>query len=265
MAFAAIGRLVADAIAQRVFPGAVIEVGTSAEVAWREASGHVTYEPGAPAVAEESIFDLASLTKVLVTTPLLAVRVHEGAVALDSPLSQHVSTWRGTDRQSVTVQDALAHCTGLPAYKPLYRALSGTRDYVEAIGTMPLAYAPRSTSQYSDLGFILLGVMLEGQDALPSLCTQLFERMETSPYLQYLPPPTWRSRVVPTEIDPWRGRLLVGEVHDENAAALGGCAGHAGLFGTAAAVGLWRAPLAARAWRTPWRLRPVHRHAVCDA
>ena len=161
--------------------------------------------------------------------------------------------WRGDDRDDVTIRDLLAHASGLTAYLPFYRDYTGRFEFEHAICSLPLEYAPRSQSLYSDLGFMLLGFILE--DAQPSgpafsgapgaidpsrsLATQ-FHRLAsffTPEPLRFSPPRAWRTRTAPTEIDEWRGRLLVGEVHDENTWALGGAAGHAGLFGTAAAVG----------------------------
>jgi CubicO group peptidase (beta-lactamase class C family) len=153
----------------------------------------------------------------------------------------------------VTIRDLLTHASGLTAYLPFYRDYSGRFEFERAICTLPLEYAPRTQSIYSDLGFMLLGFILE--DAQPSgpafqgapgsidpsrrLSTQ-FHRLAsffTAEPLRFNPPRSWRPRTAPTEIDPWRGRMLAAEVHDENAWALGGAAGHAGLFGTAAAVG----------------------------
>jgi CubicO group peptidase (beta-lactamase class C family) len=153
----------------------------------------------------------------------------------------------------VKIRDLLEHSSGLTAYLPFYRDHAGRQEFQHAIAMLPLEYAPRTQSIYSDLGFMLLGFILE--DAQPntasfrgapgafdpsrSLATQ-FHRLAsffTAEPLRFTPPRSWRPRTAPTEVDPWRGRLLVGEVHDENTWALGGVAGHAGLFGTAAAVG----------------------------
>ena len=131
----------------------------------------------------------------------------------------------------------LAHCAGFPAYRPFYRTLQGEDAFEAGICATPLEYVPRSQSIYSDLGFMLLGIVLGRGVALQQRFDAMWAQMATGEDLQFLPPARWRSRIAPTEQDPWRQRLLVGEVHDENAAALGGVAGHAGLFGTAPAVG----------------------------
>jgi CubicO group peptidase (beta-lactamase class C family) len=109
--------------------------------------------------------------------------------------------------------------------------------YERAISAEPLEYAPRSRSVYSDLDFMLLGFIVDGRLPLADRFALMLSQMGIVEEIQFKPPALWQARTAPTENDSWRGRLLVGEVHDENAAALGGIAGHAGLFGTAAAVG----------------------------
>ena len=165
--------------------------------------------------------------------------VELGLLDLDEPVSRRLSTWRGADRESVTVRDLLAHCSGLTAYLPFFRDYRGRVEFERAISELPLEYAPRSQSVYSDLGFMLLGFILE--DVARKPLAEQFERVAALVGARaagsFVRRASWRSRTAPTETDPWRGRLLVGEVHDENAWALGGAAGHAGLFGTAAAVG----------------------------
>jgi CubicO group peptidase (beta-lactamase class C family) len=235
--FAAARAVLQRAIDDRAFPAAVIEVGTSTQPLWREALGTLTYDAGAPRTRDDTIFDLASLTKVLATTPLVMLQVERGALGLDDPVGRYIACWRGADREDVTVRDLLAHCGGLVAYVPFYQDLRG-RDRIEpAICATSLEYAPRSKSIYSDLGFMLLGFMLEDGASLPERFAALTTQMGGIQDLQFHPPALWKRRTAPTEIDPWRRRLLVGDVHDENTWALGGAAGQAGVFGTAEAVG----------------------------
>ena len=118
-----------------------------------------------------------------------------------------------------------------------FRELKGRAAYEEAIAAEQLEYAPRTRSIYSDLDFTLLGFIVDGRMPTAERFALMLSQMSIIEEIQFVPPALWRPRIAPTEVDPWRGRLLVGEVHDENAAALGGIAGHAGLFGTAAAVG----------------------------
>jgi CubicO group peptidase (beta-lactamase class C family) len=251
--FAAAAALLREAIAGGVFPAASVEVGRAAGPLWRDATGRLTYDTDALPVDRGTIFDLASLTKVIATTTLAMRAADDGRLNLDDRVGAWLRDWRGADRTDVTIRDLLAHASGLTAYLPFFRDCTGRFEFEHAICSLPLEYVPRSQSIYSDLGFMLLGFILEDaqpsgpsfrgatgtRDPSRSLATQ-FHRLAsyfTAEPLRFSPPRAWRVRTAPTEIDLWRGRLLVGEVHDENTWALGGAAGHAGLFGTAAAVG----------------------------
>jgi serine-type D-Ala-D-Ala carboxypeptidase len=237
-AFAAARGLLERAVAERAFPAAVIEVGTAHQPLWREPFGHLSFAPSAAATREDTCFDLASLTKVLATAPLLMRIIERGGLALDDPVSLHIPPWRDDDtRFPVTIRDLLAHCSGLPAHLPLFREHAGRIAFEQVICNTPLAYQPRSASVYSDIGFMLLGFILEDIAPLPIQFDTLMRQMGRIQDLQFLPPKAWRSKIAPTREDEWRGRLLIGEVDDDNAWALGGAAGHAGLFGTAQSVG----------------------------
>jgi CubicO group peptidase (beta-lactamase class C family) len=223
----------------RAFPAATIEVGRGNDVVWRKAFGRLTYAPGAPATSDATVFDLASLTKVIVTTTRAMQALEDGRLSLDDRVADYLDDWRGGDRETVTIADLLEHASGLTAYLPFFRDHRGRVEFERAICTMPLEYAPRARSIYSDLGFMLLGFILED---VGFTLRDWSLRRDASFRLQsedptFNPPKDWRERTAPTELDLWRGRLLQGEVHDENTWALGGVAGHAGLFGTAAAVG----------------------------
>ena len=235
--FGSARRVLQDAIASRAFPAAVVEVGDTTTPLWREAFGRLTFDADAPSTADDTIFDLASLTKVLSTTPLVMQQVERGSMALDDPVARYLDTWRGDDRVAVTVRDLLTHASGLPAWLPFFREHRGREAFERAIAATALEYPPRSQSVYSDLGFMLLGFMLEGELPLAERFAAMFAQMGIVQEVQFNPPALWHRRTAPTELDAWRGRLLVGDVHDENAYAIGGAAGHAGLFGTAAAVG----------------------------
>jgi serine-type D-Ala-D-Ala carboxypeptidase len=238
-----------NGILDRAFPAASVEVGRMGGPLWRRSFGTLTYESGASDTTDDTIFDLASLTKVIATTTLVMRAVDEGVLALDASVSVWLGEWRGKDRAGVTVRDLLAHSSGLPAYLPYFRDHTGRVEFEPAICHTPLEYVPRTQSLYSDLGFMLLGFIVEDcwrgaraqgrLDPAATLAAQ-FRKLAsfvTSEPLAFNPPRAWRERTAPTELDSWRGRVLAGEVHDENAWALGGAAGHAGLFGTASAVG----------------------------
>jgi CubicO group peptidase (beta-lactamase class C family) len=229
-----------EAIDARVFPGAVVEVGQRAGPLASLVEGRLTYDLDAAQVAEDTIYDLASLTKVLATTPLALELVREGRLRLEDPVSRYIPEWKGEDRQAVTIRHLLDHSSGLPAHRRYFEHMQGRDAIAQAIAAEPLEYAPGSRSVYSDPGFILLGFVVEavGRGPLDAQFDQWRTReLGSDVPLRYKPPAEWMPRTAPTEQDAWRGRLLRGEVHDENAACLGGVAAHAGLFGTAAAVG----------------------------
>jgi CubicO group peptidase (beta-lactamase class C family) len=246
----AVAAVVERGIAARAFPAATIEVGRAKSVLWRQAFGTLTYAADAPVASDATVFDLASLTKVIATTTRVMQAVDAGRLTLDDRVADRLHDWRGSDREAVTIADLLEHASGLTAYLPFFRDHKGRAEFERAICTMPLEYAPRMRSIYSDLGFILLGFILEDagfplegfslrQDfRLQAEATDASRsfRLEAEE-LTFDPPKEWRERTAPTELDLWRGRLIQGEVHDENTWALGGIAGHAGLFGTAAGVG----------------------------
>jgi CubicO group peptidase (beta-lactamase class C family) len=229
-------RVIHQAITARTFPSAAVDVGGSAGPLWTDAFGSMTFDPASAPTTIDTPFDLASLTKVIATTTIVMELVRIGTLRLDERVSSSFEDWRGADRESVTIRDLLEHASGLPAR--LIDAPPHTRrEFEHDISALPLEYAPRSRSIYSDLGFILLGFLAADRGGAP-LAT-LFERIAGA-LLTFDLPPDLRRLAAPTRpeaADPRRGRLLVGDVHDSYAAALGGDAGHAGLFGTAPASG----------------------------
>jgi serine-type D-Ala-D-Ala carboxypeptidase len=234
--FAAAREVLQRAIDARAFPAAVVEVGSATQPLWREAFGRLTFDAESGAARDDTVFDLASLTKVLSTAALVMRQVERGALGLDDPVSDHLPLWRGLDREAVTIRDLLAHASGLPAYRPFHLTLRGRDQFETAICETPLEYAPRSRSTYSDLGFMLLGFILENAAPLTSQFDTLRLQMGGIQELQFFPPEIWKRRTAPTQQKADRG-LLIGEVDDDNTWALGGVAGQAGLFGTAAACG----------------------------
>jgi CubicO group peptidase (beta-lactamase class C family) len=251
--FEPVAGILRGAVEAHAFPAACIEVGGQDGARWNAAFGGLTFDPYAPLATPDTIFDLASLTKVIATATLAMRAVDGGRIALADPVSKRLPEWRGSDRSHVTIRHLLTHSSGLSAYLPFYRDYTGRLEFERAICQLPLEYAPDAQSIYSDLGFILLGFILEdaaGANSQPprapaafdpaATIAEQFHRFRsflTAEPLTFNPPRAWRPRCAPTEVDPWRGRLLTGEVHDENCWALGGAAGHAGLFGTTAAIG----------------------------
>ena len=253
------------AIASRIFPAASVDVGSSSGALWTEALGTLTFDTGSPPASAGTPFDLASLTKVVATTTVLMDLVRTERLRLDGPVSAFVEEWRGADRERVTVRDLLEHASGLAA-RLVDAPPQSRREFEHDICAMPLEYAPRTQAIYSDLDFILLGFLAADRGGAPlaELFDQVtvrlkpdativgttreqtnvasaFRRTEPSNHLlTFNVPAEMRQLTAPTlplAGDPRRGRTLAGEVHDNYAAALGGAAGHAGLFGTAPAVG----------------------------
>jgi len=229
------------AIESGAAPGAVLVVGRSNEITLQVALGHLTYEADAAAVSPRTVYDLASLTKVIATTPLAMLLHDRELLDLDSTVSRYVPEFSGEEKDRVTVRDLLAHCGGLLWWTELYKQFEGQppakakRGYIQAICDLPLDYPPRAKTVYSDLGFLLLGEVLEriSGTALDVLAaTELFAPLGMDETF-YRPPAELLPRIAPTEYDDWRQRLVHGDVHDENAYGLAGVAPHAGLFSTA--------------------------------
>jgi CubicO group peptidase (beta-lactamase class C family) len=216
------------------FPGAVLAVGRHGRSALLEAVGHYGANDPRP-VRPETIYDLASLTKVVALTTACMMLVDQGVLALDAPIERYVPVFRGAGKDSVTVRDLLVHASGLPGWRPLYLATSPA-EALALVDTTPLIHAPGAVFEYSDLGAIVLTQAVErltGEPLDRFATERLFGPLGMTA-TRYLPPASWRPLIAPTEFDAvFRHRPLVGEVHDENAARLGGVSGHAGLFSNA--------------------------------
>lgn len=231
-----------DALKSKAFPGGVAVVAREGKLVMERAFGRQSYAKDAPRVTMDTIYDVASLTKVVVTTTLAMVLFEKEELRLEARVRDYLPEFAGGDKDVITVADLLAHSSGILWWKDYYKILSGDgsvaevrRRYLDEISRLPLDYPPRSKSVYSDLGFILLGEIIErisGQ-SLDAMATEtIFEPLGMT-HTRFNPPASLGPRIAPTEEDPWRGRVVTGEVHDENAFALGGVAPHAGLFSTA--------------------------------
>jgi beta-glucosidase-like glycosyl hydrolase/CubicO group peptidase (beta-lactamase class C family) len=242
---ARVQKVVAQAVENGTAPGAVALVARRGKIVLERAFGKMTYEKDAAKVTTDTLYDLASLTKVVVTTTLAMVLHERGLLDLESPVERYVPEFRGEGKERVLVKDLLAHSGGLLWWTDLYKKFEGKsreeskRGYLSTIYGLPLDYAPRSKMVYSDLGILLLGEVLErvtGKELEELARTEVLDPLGMSDTM-YRPPPSLKSRIAPTEQDSWRGRLVHGEVHDENAFGLGGVAPHAGLFSTARSLG----------------------------
>jgi CubicO group peptidase (beta-lactamase class C family) len=197
--------------------------------------GKLDYTPGSAAVTGDTVYDLASLSKVVGTTSAVMMLVDSGALLLDAPVQDYLPEFQGRNKEKVRVIHLLQHSSGMPAWLPIYKEVQGYDEFMKRVYAAPLEFAPGSRTQYSDLGMILLGEIVARVSGHPLdqyLADRLFAPLGMRSTL-YRPPKEWLERIAPTEDDPWRQRVVHGEVHDENAYAMGGVAGHAGLFSTA--------------------------------
>ncbi|HET8633932.1 MAG TPA: serine hydrolase domain-containing protein [Gemmatimonadales bacterium] len=214
-------------------PGAVVGISVHGRH-YFHASGHLGV--GLPQAPDSStVYDLASLTKVIGLTTAMMIAVDEHRIELDAPIQRYVPAFQGKHKEQVTVRHLLTHSSGLPAWRALYRQATSRADAYALADTTPLDTLPGTRFVYSDLGAIVMAQAIESvyHERLDSLLhRRLFAPLGMDD-TRYLPPDCWIPRIAPTENDPWRGRTLRGEVHDENAARLGGVSGHAGLFSSA--------------------------------
>ena len=217
------------------FPGAVLSVGVHGRVVYQTAVGHYGVHDPRP-VTDSTIYDLASLTKVIGLTTEVMILVNEGKLDINRRADFYVPAFRGANKDRVLIRHLLTHSSGLPAWRPFYQLAADRQSALDSINATPLDSAAGVSFVYSDLGAIVLGEAVQhitGQPLDSFLARRVFEPLGMQE-TRYLPPEAWRPRIAPTEIDTaWRHRELVGEVHDENAARLGGVSAHAGLFSTA--------------------------------
>jgi CubicO group peptidase (beta-lactamase class C family) len=264
----AIAAAMQSAVERGVFPGAVLFVRLRGVVVHHQAVGLASRLPKAEPVEVETIYDLASLTKPLATATAVLSLIQEGRLTLEMSVQEVLKELTGAPVGSARIFHLLNHSAGLPAWRPYYERI-GERDRADAERLMlelirqeSLISPIGARSIYSDLGFILLGCVVAravGQP-LESYCQTIHDTVGAAP-LGYAPRlgssngglhKHWSlGRIAPTEDDPWRGGIVRGLVHDENAYALGGVAGHAGLFGTATAVAA-----VTRSWLDGYHGRP---------
>ena len=233
---ATIDRVVQRGIDAGGYPGASVVVGRKGYSVWSKGFGALDWTArGLTVTADQSIYDLASLTKVIATTTAIMVLYDEGKVALDAPVSRYLPSFTGGLKDQVTVKHLLTHRAGLPAGRELWRIARTPEAARAAVLASPIQCVPGTCFLYSDLGADLLGFVAEAASGEP--LDQFLEERVYGPLgmndTHFKPNANDAVRSAPTEIAPPRGYPLRGEVHDENAYALGGVAGHAGLFSTA--------------------------------
>lgn len=247
-----------EAVAQGVFPGAVLLVGKENEIVYEQAFGWRSLVPAKNVMQTSTIFDLASLTKPLATTVAIMLLVCEDKLRLDDRVTQFCPTFGCFGKDGVTVRHLLSHCSGLAAWKPYYEEITraekeGKINFVGSQAAKHYVYEqihrerpltpPGAQSLYSDLGFILLGEIVEtiSGEPLDRFCQEnIFKPLglSSTSFMDLTQYNSRRTRsvhqtIAATENCPWRKKVLCGEVHDDNAYAIGGVAGHAGLFSSA--------------------------------
>jgi CubicO group peptidase (beta-lactamase class C family) len=259
--FAAVAGEIEGAIAGGAIPGAVILVSRAGRIVYHAAFGARSLEPERTPMETATVFDLSSLTKPLATTTAVMLLIGDGKLRLDDRVTRYVPNFGVHGKSQITVRHLLAHCSGLPAWRPYFQEIrrvehAGRPNFVATRGAKEFVYehihrerlecAPGAKSVYSDLGFMLLGELVEilAHVPLDRFCHERIFRplgLRSTAFvdlvrlrLQKLTPIT--ERIAPTERCPWRKRILCGEVHDDNAYAMGGVAGHAGLFASAADI-----------------------------
>jgi beta-glucosidase-like glycosyl hydrolase/CubicO group peptidase (beta-lactamase class C family) len=229
-----------SALTDSAFPGAVLLVARDGKIVLEEAYGLMWYGKDAPVMRTDAIFDLASVTKVVATTTAAMILYDRGQLDLDAPVKSYLPRFTGDGRDQVTVRNLLTHTAGLPPFKRFFLQYQSPEKIWEAIYATALEYEPGAQSVYSDIGMMLMAKVVEQISGKPldTFCREeVFEPLGMRD-TYFNPPSTVIRRIPPTEYDRWRGRLIRGEVHDENAYAVGGVSGHAGLFSTARDVAI---------------------------
>lgn len=233
---AKIDHVVLRGISAGGYPGASVVVGRRGAAVWEKGFGRLDWSSSSPLVVpERSIYDLASLTKVVGTTTAIMILFDEGKVHLDDPVKKFIPAFSGGAKDLVTVRMLLEHRSGLPAGRDLWRTAHSPEEARDMVISTPLDCAPNECYEYSDLGADMLGFIVEaasGERLDQFLSERVFQPLGMGDTF-FRPADSLRDRIAPTEVTPPRGYPIQGEVHDENAFALGGIAGHAGLFSTA--------------------------------
>lgn len=226
-------RILDQAVRDSAFPGAIAVVGNAAGVIATVGTGTLDWTPS-PVPGAGTIWDLASLTKVIGLTTVMMQLVEAGRVELDAPVQRYLPEWTGPGKDSVTIRHLLTHTTGLPAFRRLYLETQERDSALAMVLATPLDTVPGARMVYSDFGLILAGLVVErvtGERVDRYLEREVFRPLGMHETM-FRPGPELLARIAPTEFDPWRQRHVRGQVHDENTVVLGEISSHAGLFST---------------------------------
>jgi CubicO group peptidase (beta-lactamase class C family) len=222
-------------LAEHAAPGAVLAVGRYGRLVHLKAYGRLDTASSSAPVDVNTIYDVASLTKVMATTTSAMILEESGQLDLDHTVASYLPGFNAPDKAAITMRMVLTHRGGLEAFAPLYTSFKGREQYLEQINARPLKAAPNTEMIYSDWDIILTGLVIEkitGESLDKFADERIFTPLGMTSTM-FTPAPTLRPRIAPTEVVQERGGLVWGKVHDENAEAMGGVAGHAGLFSTA--------------------------------
>ena len=222
------------AFADSAFPGAYAVVGTHAGILAEDSVGHLDWAPSA-VPDEHSLWDLASLTKVVGMTTAMMQLYEQGKVSLDAPLQRYIPEWQGPHKELVTIRQLITHTSGLPAFKAYDQQTHDADSLGKLMFATALDTVPGVRMVYSDIGAYMLGRLVErlsGETLDQYVLNRVFRPLGMNETM-YRPPAALKPRIAPTEIDPVRGGKVWGVVHDERAYYLGGVSAHAGIFGSA--------------------------------
>lgn len=233
--FLTIDSLINHAIKDSVFPGASILIAKDGKIIYKKGFGHFTYDINSVKVTPKTIYDLASVTKVIATTTATMICIDKGLFSLDDKVSKFIPQFSLYGKENITIKNLLLHNAGFVAYKKYHEKYDNADSVLNDIYTSPLEYETGTKTIYSDLGIITLGKIIEKVTGktLDRFCSDEIFTLLGMKNTFYNPPSIYKKRIAPTELDNyWRNRLLIGEVHDETASLLNGISGNAGLFST---------------------------------
>ncbi|HET9004439.1 MAG TPA: serine hydrolase domain-containing protein [Gemmatimonadaceae bacterium] len=237
----ALDSIMTAAIADHASPGIALAIGHHGRVVYTHGWGHSDWAPTAPPANDSTIYDMASLTKVIATTTAAMMMEEEGKLDLDSTVVHYLPEFNAPDKAAITIRMLLLHTSGMRQYQFLYREIKGREAYLERINAKPIVTAPGREYTYSDWNMIVLQLVLErisGKTLDALVAERVFGPLGMHDTM-FNPPEALKPRIAPTEIQEFRGGQVWGVVHDENAWALGGVAGHAGLFSSARDLGVF--------------------------
>lgn len=234
--FENVDKLMKGGVKDSIFPGGVLLIGKDGKIIYEKGFGHLTYNLSSQEVNASTIYDLASLTKVIATTTAVMLCIDKGLFKLEDKVVDYLPKFGKNGKDKITIQNLLLHNSGFAAYKTFYKQYSSSEQVINAIFDEKLEYPTGTKTVYSDFGFITLAKIIEKvtNKSFDEFCRDEIFLPLGMLNSKFNPPSSDYKKIAPTELDNyWRNKLVHGTVHDENSALLNGVAGHAGLFSTA--------------------------------